>query len=223
MTEETAATRYFDLIIAIVNIGKASRVLEEGRKKGITGGTISIGHGTISSQLLRKLGLLEVRKEVLFMVSERSYTLPVIDHLAEVLHLHEPNKGIIFSTALSGVLGTQGECLDLDKTDTVQPTTHELFVSIVPAEMSDQIIEAVRLAGGAGGTILHGHSAFNETTQKVFGIEIDAEKEMILNLVEKNLSDHIEKTLVEQVQQHAEEKTLLFSMDAQHVRGIYQK
>lgn len=223
MSEHLTTSPYFDLIISIVNIGKASRVLEEAKKMGITGGTITIAHGTVSSGLLRKLGLYEVRKEVLFMVSERKNTIHAIDHIVDVLNLSEPNKGIIFSTALSNLIGTQGKRYDLHKSDPLEESTHELFFSVVPVGKGDKVVNVVKEAGGAGATIMHGVGAFAETVIKVFGIEISSEKDIVLNLVDKDIADQIEDALVENMNFKESDTGIMFSVDAHHVRGVYTR
>ena len=136
MTNQT----YYDLIVVIVNLGKASRVLAEAKKIGITGGTISLAHGTVNSNLLRKLGLSEIRKEVLLMVSQRKHTVLTINHITDTFHLEEPNRGIIFSTPLSTVVGTHNQLSDLHDTDPVSDPTHEMFMTIVPEGDGDKVV-----------------------------------------------------------------------------------
>lgn len=218
MTNKT----YYDLIVVIVNLGKASRVLAEAKKMGITGGTISIAHGTVNSGLLRKLGLSEIRKEVLLMVSQRQHTLPAITHIKETFHLEEPNRGIVFSTPLSNVIGTHANSVDLHETDPAPAATHEMFVTIVPEGESDKVIEIVRQAGGSGGTIVPAYGAFAETVTRVFGIEINSGKDIVINLVGKHLADQIEAELVKSIPFADKDTAILFSIDAQNVRGIYE-
>jgi len=43
LTKQIENTRFYDIIFVVVNIGKASRVLEEAKKCGITGGSILHG------------------------------------------------------------------------------------------------------------------------------------------------------------------------------------
>lgn len=217
MTNKT----YYDLIVVIVNIGKASRVLAEAKKIGITGGTISLAHGTVNSGLLRKLGLSEIRKEVLLMVSQRKHTVLTINHINETFHLEEPNRGIIFSTPLSTVLGTHDNSADLHETDPISDPTHEMFVTIVPEGEGNNVVEIVRQAGGAGGTIIPAYGAFAETVTRVFGIAIKSEKDIVINLVDKQAANQIETELTSKIAFQDKDTGILFSVDAQNVRGIY--
>lgn len=219
MTNQT----YYDLIVVIVNLGKASRVLAEAKKIGITGGTISLAHGTVNSNLLRKLGLSEIRKEVLLMVSQRKHTVLTINHITDTFHLEEPNRGIIFSTPLSTVVGTHNQLSDLHDTDPVSDPTHEMFMTIVPEGDGDKVVEVVRQGGGAGGTIIPAYGAFAETVTRVFGIEIHSEKDIVINLVDKEAANQIEEELTRNIQFQDSDSGIMFSVDAQNVRGIYIK
>ena len=219
MTNQT----YYDLIVVIVNLGKASRVLAEAKKIGITGGTISLAHGTVNSSLLRKLGLSEIRKEVLLMVSQRKHTVLTINHITDTFHLEEPNRGIIFSTPLSTVVGTHNQLSDLHDTDPVSDPTHEMFMTIVPEGDGDKVVEVVRQGGGAGGTIIPAYGAFAETVTRVFGIEINSEKDIVINLVDKQMANQIEEELTRNIQFQDSDSGIMFSVDAQNVRGIYIK
>ncbi|WP_373761392.1 hypothetical protein [Jeotgalibaca porci] len=219
MTNQT----YYDLIVVIVNLGKASRVLAEAKKIGITGGTISLAHGTVNSNLLRKLGLSEIRKEVLLMVSQRKHTVLTINHITDTFHLEEPNRGIIFSTPLSTVVGTHNQLSDLHDTDPVSDPTHEMFVTIVPEGDGDKVVEVVRQGGGAGGTIIPAYGAFAETVTRVFGIEINSEKDIVINLVDKQMANQIEEELTRNIHFQDSDSGIMFSVDAQNVRGIYIK
>ncbi len=219
MTNQT----YYDLIVVIVNLGKASRVLAEAKKIGITGGTISLAHGTVNSSLLRKLGLSEIRKEVLLMVSQRKHTVLTINHITDTFHLEEPNRGIIFSTPLSTVVGTHNQLSDLHDTDPVSDPTHEMFMTIVPEGDGDKVVEVVRQGGGAGGTIIPAYGAFAETVTRVFGIEINSEKDIVINLVDKKMANQIEEELTRNIHFQDSDSGIMFSVDAQNVRGIYIK
>ena len=219
MTNQT----YYDLIVVIVNLGKASRVLAEAKKIGITGGTISLAHGTVNSNLLRKLGLSEIRKEVLLMVLQRKHTVLTINHITDTFHLEEPNRGIIFSTPLSTVVGTHNQLSDLHDTDPISDPTHEMFMTIVPEGDGDKVVEVVRKGGGAGGTIIPAYGAFAETVTRVFGIEINSEKDIVINLVDKQMANQIEEELTRNIHFQDSDSGIMFSVDAQNVRGIYIK
>ena len=57
----------FELIWAIVNFGKGSKVMQEAKKHGITGGTILLGKGTANNLIADLFGLSDIRKEIVLM------------------------------------------------------------------------------------------------------------------------------------------------------------
>lgn len=219
--KQTDDKRFYDIIFVIVNLGKASRVLAEAKTQGISGGTMTLGLGTISSGLLRKLGFHEVRKEILIMACERQRTVAVIDHLAQAFHLEQPNHGIIFSTPLVSLVGTHGERLQLDQDDEQPAPTHELFLTIVPEGDGEKILEAVKAVGASGGTLLHGLGTFTETVTRVFGFELSSRKEIVLNLVPLDLAETVERSLLEHYPFQEKDTGIFFSVEAQNVRGIH--
>lgn len=220
MTEKIENTRFYDVIFVVVNIGKASRVLEEAKKCGITGGTIMHGSGTVSSSLLRTIGFYEVKKEILFMVCAREKTQAAIDHISSLFHFELPNRGILFTSPVSHLLGTHGERLHLDDKDMHSVSGHEAFFTLVAAGSGDEVVEAAAAAGARGGTLFHGTGAFAEQCRKVFGIEVDNGKDIIMNLVTSDVAPAVEAAIVERMQLDAPGNGILFSLDAENVRGV---
>ncbi|WP_107995720.1 hypothetical protein [Trichococcus paludicola] len=220
MTKQVENTRFYDIIFVVVNIGKASRVLEEAKKCGITGGTIMHGSGTVSSALLRTIGFYEVKKEILFMVCAREKTQPTIEHISSLFHFELPNRGILFTSPVSHLMGTHGERLHLDEKDAHPFADHEAFFTIVPAGLGDEVVEAAAAAGARGGTLFHGTGAFAEKCRKVFGIELDTGKDIIMNLVTSTVAPAVEAAIVERMQLDVPGNGFLFSFDAENIRGV---
>lgn len=220
MTKQIENTRFYDVIFVVVNIGKASRVLEEAKKCGITGGSILHGSGTVSSTLLRTIGFYEVKKEILFMVCARDKTQPAIDHISSLFHFELPNRGILFTSPVAHLLGTHGERLHMVEEDAHPTPGHEAVFTLVAAGLGDEVVEAAAAAGARGGTLFHGTGAFAEKCRKVFGIELDNGKDIIMNLVTSDVAPTVEAAIVERMQLDVPGNGILFSFDAENVRGV---
>jgi hypothetical protein len=220
LTKQIENTRFYDIIFVVVNIGKASRVLEEAKKCGITGGSILHGSGTVSSTLLRTIGFYEVKKEILFMVCARDKTQPAIDHISSLFHFELPNRGILFTSPVAHLLGTHGERLHMVEEDGHPTSGHEAVFTLVAAGLGDEVVEAAAAAGARGGTLFHGTGAFAEKCRKVFGIELDNGKDIIMNLVTFDVAPAVEAAIVERMQLDVPGNGLLFSFDAENVRGV---
>lgn len=211
---------FYDVIFVIVNIGKASKVLAEAKKKGITGGTIFSASGTVSSNLLRTIGFQEVKKEILFMVSARENTSPAIEHISTLFEFEQPNRGILFSTPVSHLLGTHGELLNLDVQAIPSAPGHECFLTVAPAGSGDAVVAAASLAGSRGGTLFHGQGVLTDPLQMLFGIGLDSAQDIVMNLVTASVADAVEAAIVERLQLDEPGNGILFSFDAENVHGI---
>lgn len=69
-----------------------------------------------------------------------------------------------------------------------------LIVSIVRKGWGDSVLEATMAAGAHGGTVLFARGIGRNEQQRVFGIQIEPEKEVVLTLVP---SDLVETMLAE--------------------------
>lgn len=72
-----------------------------------------------------------------------------------------------------------------------------LIVSIVPKGRGDAVLEASVKAGADGGTVLFGRGAGVNEQQKIFGIPIMPEKEIVLTMTYENKSDSILAAIVQ--------------------------
>ena len=57
---------------------------------------------------------------------------------------------------------------------------HELIVAVTDADGVDIVMDAARAAGARGGTVARAREVCSETAQKLFGLPIQPEKELVL-------------------------------------------
>jgi nitrogen regulatory protein P-II 1 len=75
-----------------------------------------------------------------------------------------------------------------------------LIVSIIRKGWGDAVLEATMEAGAHGGTVLFGRGAGRNERQRVFGIQIEPEKEIVLTVVPREL----QKTILDAIERAAE-------------------
>jgi len=93
-------------IIAIVERGKADKIVERTKKVGAKGATILYGRGTGESEVKKFLNIhIEASKEVILVLSEESKYRPIFDAIVEAGKLKEPGTGIIFTLPVSNLVG----------------------------------------------------------------------------------------------------------------------
>lgn len=93
-------------IVAIVERGKADKVVEKAKKAGAKGATILYGRGTGQSEALKFFNLhIEASKEIILILSDINEYKPIYDAIVEAGKLNEPGTGIIFTFLVSELTG----------------------------------------------------------------------------------------------------------------------
>lgn len=95
-----------------------------------------------------------------------------------------------------------------------------LIVSIVRKGWGDTVLEATMKAGAHGGTILLGRGVGRNEQMRVFGIQIEPEKEIVLTVVPAAMKD----AMLHEIQQAAELNVpgngLAFLLSLEKVIGV---
>ncbi len=95
-----------------------------------------------------------------------------------------------------------------------------LVVSIVRKGWGDTVLEATMNAGAHGGTVLLGRGIGRNEQQRVFGIQIEPEKEIVLTVVPADLKDSILAEVERAAELNAPGKGLAFVLPLEKVVGI---
>ncbi len=96
----------FQLIVVVVETGRASALMEAARAAGAEGGTIFHGRGTGIHEHNKFLGIpIEPEKEILMILIEKTRTETVLEALVGAGKLNEPGKGMAFVLDVSNVAG----------------------------------------------------------------------------------------------------------------------
>jgi nitrogen regulatory protein PII len=72
-----------------------------------------------------------------------------------------------------------------------------LIVTIVNKGRADEVIQAAKAAGAQGGTILPGRSSGDHRNQRLFGIVIEPEKDIVLTLIEASTTTAVLRAITE--------------------------
>jgi len=212
----------YELMVVIVNFGLGSKILHVAKKHGIQGGTIFLGKGTVKNRLLEFLDLCDIRKEILLMVAEKQTVRQALAILSEKFHFQKPNHGIAFSSPIAGLFGVRscpgGD--DLKSGGIEKQMYHSIFV-IVDRGSADDVMEAATKAGSRGGTIIHGRGSGIHETSKVFSMEIEPEKEIVLILAEDTRTPAIVSSIREAMQIDQPGKGIIFVQEVSQTYGLY--
>ncbi|MGB4702945.1 MAG: P-II family nitrogen regulator [Syntrophomonadaceae bacterium] len=96
----------YDLIVTIVNKGRAEKVMEAAKKAGAEGATILYGRGSGIHEKAKLFGIvIEPEKEIILTLVPADISQEVLESILKEAELHKPNKGIAFIVPVSKVAG----------------------------------------------------------------------------------------------------------------------
>jgi nitrogen regulatory protein PII len=220
--QDSSKHKEIELICVIVNFGLGSDIIKFSKQHGITGGTIFLGKGTVRNSILEFLELAEVRKEIVLMAAERSKVNEVLEELNHKFKFHKPNHGIAFSIPLRSILGTKSyEHEAFSESRGVDNTMYNLIMAIVDRGKAEDVIEAAEKAGSKGGTIINARGSGIHETSKLFSMEIEPEKEIVLIVSEKSLADKIAASINDSLKMNEPGNGIIFIQDVNKTYGLY--
>ncbi len=211
-----------ELICAVVNFGSGGKLLHAAKQLGIMGGTIFIGSGTANSRILEFLGLSEVRKEIVLMLSDAKTASDVIEKLDETFKFEKPNHGIIFTTDVRGIVGTRTIKTAERNDKGAEKTMYQVITVIVDKGKSELVTEAAAKAGSKGGTIINGRGCGIHEISKVFSMEIEPEKEIVMILSEDDMTDGIVDAIRQSLEIDEPGNGIIFIQDVNKAYGLYR-
>ena len=212
----------YELICVIVNFGLGSDVLRFSKQHGINGGTIYLGKGTIKNAILEFLEISESRKAIVLMASEATTAYNALEEINEHFKLSKPNHGIAFSTSVMSIFGTDRiQCKGDNESRGVEKTMYNLIMVVVDRGKAEAVTEAAAKAGSRGGTIIHARGSSIHETSKVFSMDIEPEKEIVLIISDKNKTDEITASINEQLLINEPGNGIIFVQDINKAYGLY--
>jgi len=95
-----------------------------------------------------------------------------------------------------------------------------LIVTIVPKGWGNTVLQASVTAGARGGTVLYGRGIGVNEHEKIFGIAIEPEKEIVLTVVYSDKADAILQEIVRAAELTEPSRGLAFVVALDKVVGV---
>ena len=213
----------FILIYVIVNFGLGSKVISTAKRCGIRGGTIALGKGTVNNRILDFLGLSDIRKEIVYMAAGKKTAYHALEELDKEFEFSKLNHGIAFTTSLSGLVGTKsisGEHMPDRSERGADQTMYHIITTIVDKGKAEDVISAATRAGSKGGTIVNARGSGIHETSKLFAMEIEPEKEMVIILSEVDKTEGIVSMIRENLKMDDPGNGIIYIQDTNRTYGI---
>ncbi len=212
----------YQLNFVIVNHGLGSKVVSIAKNNDIPGGTILLGKGTAKSSFLKFLELADMRKEVVLILSKTTHGKTFLEAVTKKLKLNKPYSGIAFSIPLLNVMGTQ-YCPENNTLETKKENENMIYDSIfviVDRGNACHVVEAANESGARGATIINARGSGIHETSKLFSFDIEPEKEIVLILVKKTITQSVCNAIKEKVALDEPGKGILFVQSVDQVYGV---
>lgn len=218
----SSGSKGYELICVIINIGHGSDIIKFSKQHGITGGTIFLGKGTIKNAFLEFLDLAVTRKEIVLMAAETTTAHTALYELNRKYDFNRPHQGIAFSIPIMNILGTKScTCKVNDESRGVENPMYNLIMAIVDKGKAESVIDAATKAGSKGGTIINARGSGIHETSKLFSMEIEPEKEIVLILSERHLTEAITSSINNQLKMNEPGNGIIFIQDVNKTYGLY--
>jgi len=217
------------LTLVVLNPGMGSKVLAEAKHLGVNGGTIFLGKGTTKNWLLEFLGFDEEKKEIVLMGSEKKYETKLHETLTHKFHIDKPNHGIIVTIPIKSIIGRitgiESEIASELKTggNYAMEMEYEAVFTIVDRGLGHEVVDAANSAGARGATIINARGSGIHEDSKFFAMNIEPEKEIVMTIIPKEMSDAVIKAIREKMKIDEPGKGIMFVMDVSKTSGLFRE
>jgi len=211
------------LMIVITDRSRGGEFASWFQAQGATLILSALGQGTAATEVLDYLGLEATEKAVLLLAAPRSARL--VRRAARELWLDVPGRGVLMAVPISSVGGARARDYLLswqaeEEDDMDKEITHELIVVIANRGHTDQVMDAARSAGAAGGTTIHAKGTGTELARKFLGVSLAAEKEIVFILAKEADRKPIMKAVMTQAGMQTKAQAVVFSLPVTDLAGL---
>ena len=190
--------------------------------------------GTATREVRNVLGLESLDKNCLLTILPRKSAEQMLRRLEKKLHLGMPGTGIAFTIPITSGTGRMFQMLtELTPEDeqTGKPLTegekqemeenkYSMIMAIVDHGYSEDVMQAARLAGATGGTVLNSRRCGSEEAIRFWGISVQEEREILIILAGKDEKLKIMEAIGEKCGMQSKAHGVVFSMPVDSVVGM---
>jgi nitrogen regulatory protein PII len=210
----------YSLLVVITGCGTGSRVLGIAKKHGVNGGTVALGKGTARNRLLNFLELCDIRKEIVIMASGTKTAKRALTGLNAELRFEKKGHGIAFTIPLDTIIGISHldkEVIDQEDGDKM----YKAIFTIVERGLAETVMDAATAAGARGGTIINARGSGIHETSKLFAMEIEPEKEIVLIITEADQVGNVTDAIRDKLHIDEPGRGIIFTTDVSEALGLY--
>ncbi len=221
--QTTLDNKQITTIYVIVNRGLGSKVLHIARQSGLPGGTVFLGKGTFDNQFLKALALNDTHKEIVLLVAEEFAAEKFLNILNESMKFSKPNHGIAFLERVECVCGSIPLGGSRDSYEGKEErTVYQSVYVIVDKGKGETAAEMAYQAGATGATIINARGSGIHETSKLFNMEIEPEKEIVMIIIKKEITQQVVDSIRSGLKLDEPGNGIVFIQNIQQVYGLYE-
>ena len=216
---------YLMMTIAKRTLGKRLQGLYE--ENGLEALLCTLGRGTATSETLDYFGLEATEKIVMMAVASEETWKTAKRELEDQIQIDVPGTGIAFVMPLSGVGGKKtlqfmmdGQKYEKEEESVMKETIYELIIVIANHGYSEDVMEAARMSGAGGGTVIHAKGTGLEKAERFLGVSIADEKEMIFIVSRSEDKRGIMKSIMDHAGIQSRARAVVFSVPVSDTAGL---
>ncbi|MGI6160713.1 MAG: P-II family nitrogen regulator [Christensenellales bacterium] len=211
------------LFCCILDCGKGTKMFKLSKELGGLEGTIFMGRGTVRDEWLNILGVVETRREIFLTIIDEKIEDTFYQKASEKFALGKRHHGIAFSLPLKYFIkGSSGKAGSGYVKEGKNNMDYQAIFIVADKNRLDDILEAAEAAGSTGGTVIHGRGAGCQEKAKLFNIEIEPEKNIVLILAEVSKADAIVASVSERLNIKEPNSGIIFVLDVSRTLGLFK-
>ncbi|GAB2044555.1 P-II family nitrogen regulator [Agathobaculum sp. TL06] len=216
-----------ELVVAVVDTAQAESVLRVYRENHALVSFECMARGTARTEMLDLLGLGETSKAIVMCLAGHQLAQHLLERLGYELKMRYPGRGIAFSVPVTGIgvrwhkLLTQAEQTEVLEMDRVEKKDGFDVVAVVMEQgYTNLVMDVARKAGARGGTVISARGIAEDEVKQFFGIEIQAEKEIVFLVVKGEEKQEIMTAIMKAVGMKTKSHGIVLSLPVSNAIGL---
>lgn len=181
-----------EVVAAVVDVEQGEKVLRIYREEQAPVDFVCMAHGTARTEMLDLLGIGETAKAIVMCMVSRQTGVRLLKRLGRELEMRYPGRGIAFAIPITGIglrwhkllTAADEEQKEVSRMhETEKNDGFDVVAVVMERGYTNVAMDAARKAGARGGTVISARGVAENEVKRFFGIEIQAEKEIVFLVV----------------------------------------
>ena len=212
-----------EVVAAVVDVEQVEKVLRIYREEQAPVDFVCMAHGTARTEMLDLLGIGETAKAIVMCMGSRQ------TGVRRELEIRYPGRGIAFAIPITGIglrwhkllTAADEEQKEVSRMhETEKNDGFDVVAVVMERGYTNVAMDAARKAGARGGTVISARGIAENEVKRFFGIEIQAEKEIVFLVVRSDERQQVMTALMQAVGMKTRSHGIVLSMPLSAAIGL---